>query len=102
MRPPHLDWTDFKLAAAVAGGNLLALLLSRQRGFRHRTTTIVAGVATAYFATEPVLSWAGTTYQQDGWPYVIAGVLALLADRILRRAMDIIDTFEVPWPWLKK
>lgn len=91
-------WTDLKLIGAALVGLLLAFLLAPENTFKSRLVTAVAGLFCCFYGTEPVIAWAGDTYAAAGWPYLIAGALALTGDRLVRRAIRLIDTLHVPWP----
>ncbi len=94
-----MNWTDIKLIGAVLGGLALALMLSTATTLKARLVTASAGLFCAFFGTDPIVAWAGVPYAADGWPYLIAGCLALSGDRLVRRGMQLIDTIHVPWPW---
>lgn len=92
-----MDWTDIKLITAVVGGLLLSFLLSTAATFKSRLVAVLTGLFCAYFGTEPIIAWAGATYSGAGWPYLIAGCLALSGDRLVRRGIQLIDTLHIPW-----
>jgi hypothetical protein len=91
-----MDWTDFKALAAVASGIALSMLLSTATTWRARLTCVAAGTVCAWFGTEPVIHLAGQSYGASGWPYVIAGLLAMTGDRLVRRVLFIVDTIQIP------
>lgn len=91
-----MNWSDLKLLLAVGFGLLLSLLLSRADTWRARAICVVAGSVSAYFGTEPLVNWAGPTFETSGWPYVIAGALAMSGDRLVRRILQIVEFGELP------
>lgn len=98
----NLDWTDLRLIASVVSGSLLAALFSTANSWRTRLTCVAAGVFCAYFGTEPLIAWAGERYTSSGWPYIIAALLALAGDRLVRRFFQLIDSVAIPLPWKGK
>lgn len=93
-----MNWTtDLKFIAAVLGGVVLALLLGSATTWRARLFTVGAGLFAAVLGTEPLIAWAGISFAGDGWPYLLAGALALSGDRLARRALQLIDTARIPW-----
>jgi len=92
-------WTDLKLIGAALAGILLAFLLAPENTLKSRLVTAGAGLFCCFYGTEPVIAWAGEAYAASGWPYLIAGALALTGDRLVRRAIRLIDTLHLPfWP----
>lgn len=94
-----LDWTDIRLLLAMAGGLVLSLLLSTTATWKGRLVCVSSGLFFAFFGTEPLIHWAGAAYADGGFPYLIAGVLAMSGDRIARRVMQFADGFSIPLPW---
>jgi len=89
----ELNWTDVKLIAAIAGGLLIAFLLSTANTVKARLTSVATGLFFAVFLTEPLISWAGLEFSV--WQYAVAGLLAMSGDRLARRIMQIIDTSKI-------
>ncbi|WP_041544628.1 MULTISPECIES: hypothetical protein [Chelativorans] len=88
-----MNWTDVKLIAAIAGGLLIAFLLSTANTVKARLTSVATGLFFAVFLTEPLISWAGLEFSV--WQYAVAGLLAMSGDRLARRIMQIIDTSKI-------
>lgn len=91
-----LDWTDLKLLTAVVFGVVMSMLLSTVRSWKAAAVCVLAGAGFAYFGTEPVIRRLGEVYALDGWPYVLAGLLAMTGDRLARRIMSLVDSLQVP------
>lgn len=92
-----MNWTDIKLLAAVGSGLVLAFAFSTATSVKARISSILAGSICAFFGTEPLIALAGASYSDAGWPYVVAGALAMTGDRVVRRLMDTVDNTRIPW-----
>lgn len=90
-----MNWTDFRLIAAVAGGLIVAFLLSTANTIKARVTSVFSGIFFAAFFTEPLIHWASLEFTM--WQYAIAGLLAMTGDRLARRLMTTVDETNVPW-----
>lgn len=90
-----MNWTDVKLLGAVAGGLVIAYLLSTAETVKARLTSVGCGLFAAIFFTEPLIAWAGLEFST--WQYAVAGLLAMSGDRLARRIMQLIDTGRLPF-----
>ncbi|WEX10263.1 hypothetical protein [Chelativorans sp. AA-79] len=88
-----MNWTDVKLIAAIAGGLLIAFLLSTANTVKARVASVASGLFFAIFLTEPLINWAGLEFSV--WQYAVAGLLAMSGDRLARRIMQLIDTSKI-------
>ncbi|WEX07358.1 hypothetical protein [Chelativorans sp. AA-79] len=89
-----MNWTDVKLIAAIAGGLLIAFLLSTANTVKARVASVASGLFFAIFLTEPLINWAGLEFSV--WQYAVAGLLAMSGDRLARRIMQVVDTGRLP------
>lgn len=90
-----VNWTDFKLLAAVIFGLAIAFMLSTANTWWDRVASVGAGIFFAVFLTEPLISWAGLEFTV--WQYAVAGLLAMSGDRLARRIMGYVDTGNLPF-----
>lgn len=93
-----IDWTDLRQLLALAGGTVLALLVSTAETWRARLFCVGAGLSVGFFGTEPIIHWIGASFAGNGFPYLICAALAMTGDRIARRLMSLVDTVKLPWP----
>lgn len=90
-----MNWTDFKLIAAITVGLIVSVLLSTANTWRARFLCVMAGVFFAVFLSEPLVQWAGLELSM--WQYAVAGLLAMSGDRLARRIVSLVDTAKTPW-----
>lgn len=90
-----MNWHDWKLLGAVAGGLVVAVLLSTADTWRARAASVVSGVVFAVYGTQPVIGLLDLAFSD--WQYAVAGLLAMSGDRLARRFMRLIDTAQLPW-----
>ncbi len=90
-----MNWTDFKLIAAVGIGLFVSILLSTAKTIKARITCVACGIFFAVFLTEPLIQWSGLEFSV--WQYAVAGLLSMSGDRIARRFFAVIETSKTPW-----
>lgn len=90
-----MDWHDFKLWAAIAGGVGVAASLSTAKTWAARLGAIGSGVFFAIVFTEPILHWL--ELDVEVYEFAVAALLALTGDRIARRVSDFVDNGSLPW-----
>jgi hypothetical protein len=90
-----MDWTDIRLLLSIGGALVIAFILSTAETIWGRFFSVACGLFFAVFFTEPIIDWAGVTFEV--WQYATAGLLAMTGDRIARRLMGLVDQGRLPW-----